>query len=83
MPNAFAGHLWISSGWAKVRRIERALPHEYLAALRASLDAGDLERTRQIAEAAELVRGFESIKLHNVDLFRKRLAEPTTASDTQ
>ena len=62
-------------GWAKLRRIERALPHEYLAALRASLDAGDLQHTQQVAETAELVRGFESIKLRNIDRFRKRLAE--------
>ena len=62
-------------GWAKLRRIERALPHEYLAALRASLDAGDLQHTQLVAETAELVRGFESIKLRNIDRFRKRLAE--------
>ena len=62
-------------GWSGVRRIERALPHEYLAALHASLDAGDLAHTRQVAEAAELVRGFESVKLRNVERFRTRLAE--------
>ncbi len=62
-------------GWSRVRRIERSLSHEYLAALRDSLDAKDLTRARQTAEAAELVRGFESVKLRNVDRFRKRLAE--------
>ncbi|MCQ3806572.1 MAG: indolepyruvate ferredoxin oxidoreductase family protein [Acidimicrobiaceae bacterium] len=62
-------------GWASVRRIERALPHEYLAALRDSLADGDLARTRQVAEAADLVRGFESVKLRNVERFRTRLAE--------
>lgn len=68
-------------GWAKVRRIERALPHEYLAALHEALSAQDLEggqqlldRAQQVAEAAELVRGFESIKLANVERFRERLA---------
>ena len=67
-------------GWAKVRQIERALPHEYLAALFASLDAGDLAHTQQVAETAELVRGFESIKLRNVDRFRTRLAELTATN---
>ena len=69
-------------GWSRVRRIERSLPHEYLAALRDSLDAEDLTRARQIAEAAELVRGFESVKLRNVDRFRERLAELAAADGT-
>ena len=70
-------------GWAKLRRIERALPHEYLAALRASLDAGDLQHTQLVAETAELVRGFESIKLRNIDRFRKRLAELAVTKDSE
>ena len=70
-------------GWAKLRRIERALPHEFLAALRASLDAGDLQHTQLVAETAELVRGFESIKLRNIDRFRKRLAELAVSKDSE
>lgn len=70
-------------GWSGVRRIERSLPHEYLAALRDSLNAKDLARTRQIAEAAELVRGFESVKLRNVERFRKRLAELAATNETE
>ncbi|MCY3851868.1 MAG: indolepyruvate ferredoxin oxidoreductase family protein [Acidimicrobiaceae bacterium] len=62
-------------GWSKLRRIERALPNEYLAALRACLDAEDLARAQQVAEAADLVRGFESVKLRNVERFRERIAE--------
>lgn len=68
-------------GWAKVRRIERALPHEYLTALFAALDARDLARAQQVAESAELVRGYESIKLANVERFRKRLTELANPSD--
>ncbi|MDE0700589.1 MAG: indolepyruvate ferredoxin oxidoreductase family protein [Acidimicrobiaceae bacterium] len=68
-------------GWSKLRRIERALPHEYLTALRTCLDAEDLERALQVAETAELVRGFESVKLRNVDRFRKRLAELVVDSE--
>lgn len=67
-------------GWSELRRIERSLPHEYLAALRARLDAEDLEGANQVAETAELVRGFESVKLRNVDRFRKRLAELAAGS---
>ncbi len=70
-------------GWARLRRIERALPHEYLTALHASLDAGDLAHTRQVAETAELVRGFESVKLRNIDRFRKRLAELAAGNDSE
>ena len=69
-------------GWAQVRRVERELPHEYLSALSASLDAADLAHTHQVAETAELVRGFESIKLRNVERFRKRLAELATVSNS-
>ena len=67
-------------GWTELRRIERSLPHEYLAALNACLDAEDLLRAHQAAEAAELVRGFESVKLRNVDRFRERLADLAPSS---
>ncbi len=62
-------------GWAKIRRIERVLPQEYLRALFASLEAQDLNHTQQVAETADLVRGFESVKLANVERFRQRLIE--------
>ncbi len=62
-------------GWSELRRIERSLPHEYLTALRRCLDAEDLQSAQQVAETAELVRGFESVKLRNVEHFRERLAE--------
>ena len=65
-------------GKAKVRRVERRLPSEYLEALvaaTADLGEGGLDHAVQVAETAELVRGYEDIKLANVDRFRDRLAE--------
>ena len=62
-------------GRAKVRRVERALPSEYLAAVDRALADGDLPRATQIAALADLVRGYEDVKLRNVDRFRARIAE--------
>jgi len=65
-------------GRAKVRQQERRLPAEYLAALRGAVDGavapGDLHTAQAIAEAADLVRGYEGIKLANIATFRSRLA---------
>lgn len=71
-------------GYAAVRRIERELIPEYVAAVRESLrTAGASERYEVIAEIARLpdmVRGFEEVKLRNVEAYRKRLADLMTAS---
>ena len=64
--------------WAEVRRVERALPAEFIGALETVLGSGAedrIERAIAIAEAADLVRGYEDIKLANVERFRARLAE--------
>ena len=65
-------------GRAKVRQQERRLPAEYLAALRRAIDGAtapeELQTAQAIAEAADLVRGYEEIKLANIDKFRSRLA---------
>ncbi|MFT5201501.1 MAG: indolepyruvate ferredoxin oxidoreductase [Candidatus Aldehydirespiratoraceae bacterium] len=62
-------------GRAEVRRIERALPDEYLAGVSAAITAGDHDRAVAVADAADLVRGYEHVKLANVDRFRERLAQ--------
>ena len=62
-------------GRAQVRRIERALPGKYLACLTAAITAGDHDRALAVADAADLVRGYEHVKLANVDRFRERLAQ--------
>ncbi|MCY3891103.1 MAG: indolepyruvate ferredoxin oxidoreductase family protein [bacterium] len=66
-------------GRAKVRREERRLPAEYLVALRQAVDGAtapeDLQSAQAIAVAADLVRGYEDIKLANIAKFRFRLAD--------
>ncbi len=65
-------------GRAAVRKVERALPGEYLDALRAALadlSAETFEHALEVAELPELVRGYEDIKLRNVEKFRARLAD--------
>jgi indolepyruvate ferredoxin oxidoreductase len=53
-------------GRAEVRRVERALPDEYLE-LVASAPA---DVAVEVAELADVVRGYEDIKLANVERFR-------------
>jgi indolepyruvate ferredoxin oxidoreductase len=65
-------------GYARVRRVERALPGEYLGLIDAALGrlAPDtIEHALQLAELPELVRGYEQIKLSGVERFRARAAE--------
>ncbi|MEM7096267.1 MAG: indolepyruvate ferredoxin oxidoreductase family protein [Actinomycetota bacterium] len=65
-------------GWAKVRRVERRLPTEYVDAVLAALAGSDpdrIERARAVASAADLVRGYEHIKMEAVERFRSRIAD--------
>ena len=65
-------------GRAEVRRVERELPVEYLAAidgLLPTLHDGNLRKAVAVAELADLVRGYEDIKLANVARFRAALAQ--------
>ena len=64
-------------GRAEVRRVERQLPGEYLDAVNAALGSAgeDVDRAVRVAELAELVRGYEDIKLANVARFRDAVAE--------
>ena len=64
-------------GYAAVRRVERALPGEYLELLDPALERlgpDTLALAIEIAELPELVRGYEEIKLQNVDVYRSELA---------
>ena len=68
-------------GHTGVRRTERELPGEYRAALDAALEALErdagaarYEQAVAIAGLAELVRGYEDIKMAAVDAFRSELA---------
>jgi indolepyruvate ferredoxin oxidoreductase len=63
-------------GWAKVRRVERQLIEEYRQALDAALDRLTAENHADVAQLAglpDLVRGYEEVKLGNVERFRTEL----------
>jgi indolepyruvate ferredoxin oxidoreductase len=63
-------------GRARVRRIERALPREYVALLdRAleSLDGASFESVVALAGLPDLVRGYEAIKLESIERYRKEV----------
>lgn len=58
-------------GYAGVRRVERELVGEYQALVREALSrTADEDALVEIAELADLVRGYEDIKLANVERFR-------------
>ncbi|MEU8250305.1 indolepyruvate ferredoxin oxidoreductase family protein [Nonomuraea sp. NPDC048916] len=65
-------------GFARVRRLERALAAEYrdvVTELARTLDAASHDRAVAVAEAAELVCGYEGVKLAGVQRYRERRAE--------
>jgi indolepyruvate ferredoxin oxidoreductase len=60
-------------GRAAVRRVERALPGEYRALVERTLPglgAATYERAVTAARLPDLIRGYEDIKLRNVEKFR-------------
>lgn len=64
--------------WAEVRRVERRLPGEYRKALDralSNLTADNLSAVVELASLPDLVRGYEDIKLRNVERYRSALAE--------
>ncbi|OYO21899.1 2-oxoacid ferredoxin oxidoreductase [Enemella dayhoffiae] len=65
-------------GLPRVRRVERELITEYeqvIDDLVDGLTADNLDLAVEIAELPDQVRGYEQIKLDNVDRYRTRLAE--------
>ncbi|MEU1950170.1 DUF6537 domain-containing protein, partial [Streptomyces sp. NPDC020125] len=66
-------------GYAEVRRVERELIQEYrdtiLEALAAARPAADLDAVVELAELPDLMRGYEQIKLDNVDTYHRRRSE--------
>src|SRR5262249_18525746 len=63
-------------GYARVRRVERALAGEYRAMIGKSL--ADLrpetyERAVKLASLPDLIRGYEEVKLRNVERFREEV----------
>lgn len=65
-------------GYTRIRRIERALIDDYIALidqLQQDLPQHGDELAATIAATAELVRGYEEVKLRGVDAYRARRAE--------
>ena len=65
-------------GHAHVRKTERALARDYAelcASLTAALDAEGYDRAVEIAGAIDMVKGYEGIKLGNLERYRERLAD--------
>ncbi len=72
-------------GRTEERRIERTLIDEYralLTRLTESLTTENAARAVEIAELADMIRGFDDVKLANVARYRERLAEALTAWPT-
>jgi indolepyruvate ferredoxin oxidoreductase len=64
--------------WAEVRRVERAMIPEYVAAvdqLCGRLSASTLEETVEIVSLPDQVRGYEDIKLRRAEAYRRELAD--------
>ncbi|MGQ4597411.1 indolepyruvate ferredoxin oxidoreductase family protein [Nocardia sp. R6R-6] len=63
-------------GYAHVRRVERALRDHYLemvTTLATTLDAANYDRAVAAAGLADIVRGYEDIKLANIAVYAERL----------
>ena len=61
-------------GYARVRRVERALIAEYRALLGkalSDLSPDTYERAVKLASLPDVIRGYEDVKLRNVDRFRQ------------
>jgi indolepyruvate ferredoxin oxidoreductase len=63
-------------GHTKVRRVERALPAEYRNLVEKALvdlSPATHERAVRLAELPDLIRGYEQIKLANVDRYHEQV----------
>jgi indolepyruvate ferredoxin oxidoreductase len=64
-------------GYAEVRRVERELIADYVSRVRAAteqLTASTYDRAVALAELPDMIRGYEGIKLANVERYREALA---------
>ncbi|ASQ96457.1 indolepyruvate ferredoxin oxidoreductase family protein [Streptomyces sp. 11-1-2] len=65
-------------GYAHLRRVERELIQEYRDTILGALSTArpaDLEAVVELAELPDMVRGYERIKLDNVDAYHRRRSE--------
>ena len=64
-------------GYAKVRRVERSLVKEYrtlVEKVAPEVDDANVELATELANLPDLVRGYEEVKLANVDVYHSELA---------
>jgi indolepyruvate ferredoxin oxidoreductase len=76
------GHWFDPFGRAEVRRLERAMIPEYVAAvdvLVARLEAANHAEAVRIAELPDQVRGYEDLKLRRAGAYREELAAAIAA----
>ena len=69
-------------GHTRVRRLERALPAEYEAAVRTMLThvtAANVDEAISIASLPDKVRGYEHLKLERADAYRAELTRRVAA----
>jgi indolepyruvate ferredoxin oxidoreductase len=63
-------------GYAEVRRLERALPEEYVRAIDGALerlDEGNIDVVTGLAELPDQIRGYEQLKLDRIATYRAEL----------
>jgi indolepyruvate ferredoxin oxidoreductase len=73
-------------GYAHVRKVERELIDEYrslVKALLARLTTQNYATVVEIAALPDLVRGYEQIKLDNVETYRTQVREQLAALDAR
>ncbi len=62
-------------GWNHMRRLERSLRDEFERTIRTLVEQGASgQRLVEVSELVELIRGYEQVKLDNVEIYRQRLA---------
>ncbi|OBJ95197.1 indolepyruvate ferredoxin oxidoreductase [Mycolicibacterium fortuitum] len=65
-------------GYARVRRVERQLVADYEATVRELVDRltiDSYDMTLAVALAPDIIRGYEDVKLRNIERYRARLRE--------
>jgi indolepyruvate ferredoxin oxidoreductase len=71
------GTMFDPFGYSKVRRTERAMVKEYIALVdeAATMLGTDADKALALVGLVDQVRGYESVKLGNVDRYRSALAD--------
>lgn len=65
-------------GYARVRRVERQLIRDYRQMIEQALDRldpGTQEIVAELAAAPDMIRGYEQVKLGNIERYRQRTEE--------